>query len=173
MVRRFFLAWIARLTRAMAYSPSNRRTTRASPGPTASMPSIRRRRDPDFLRRKWFPVALRCSTLPFRVTRNRLAAPRCVFCFISPSSSRSRLLRLRLQRRGWLGRGLRRGLGPGPGPASRGRRLGPGGLSLRWGHHHHHVAAVELREAVDLGDVAEVGHEPVEDPAPELGVGHL
>src|SRR6187401_2319886 len=54
---------------------------------TWDMPSTRRRRLPDFLRRKCWPVPLRCSTLPFRVTRNRFAAPRCVFCFmVDPSS---------------------------------------------------------------------------------------
>ena len=47
---------------------------------TSAMPSTRRRRLPLFLRRKWFPVALRCRTLPVRVMRNRLAVARCVFC---------------------------------------------------------------------------------------------
>ena len=38
---------------------------------TSDMPSIRRRRLPDFFVSMWFPVALRCKTFPLRVIRNR------------------------------------------------------------------------------------------------------
>src|SRR6266550_859490 len=48
------------------------------------MPSTRRRRLPLFLVSMWLPVALRWSTLPFRVTRKRLAVARWVFVFGIP-----------------------------------------------------------------------------------------
>src|SRR5438477_8019479 len=53
---------------------------------TSFMPSTRRLRLPLFFVSMWLPVALRCSTLPFRVTRNRLAVARCVFIFGMRSS---------------------------------------------------------------------------------------
>src|SRR4051812_11986882 len=45
------------------------------------IPSTRRRRLPVFFVNMWLPVALRCSTLPRRVMRKRLAVARCVFIF--------------------------------------------------------------------------------------------
>src|SRR4029453_2178059 len=65
--------------RHLPYFPRSRRMLVRS-AVTSVMPSTRRRRLPLFLRRKWFPVALRWRTLPVRVMRNRLAVARCVFC---------------------------------------------------------------------------------------------
>jgi hypothetical protein len=48
---------------------------------TSAMPSIRRLRLPDFFVSMWFPVALRCSTFPLRVMRNRFDVALCAFCF--------------------------------------------------------------------------------------------
>src|SRR5439155_17507499 len=86
--RRFFLAWTALFTRgivrplvsAAGYLPRSRLTCLAS-GPTVVMPEMRRLWEPLFLIRKWFPVPFRRRTLPFTVTTNRLAAPRCVLIF--------------------------------------------------------------------------------------------
>jgi hypothetical protein len=55
---------------------------------TSDMPSIRRRRLPDFFVSMWFPVALRCRTFPFRVIRNRFDVALCVFCLGMRSSMR-------------------------------------------------------------------------------------
>lgn len=50
-------------------------------GPTSAIPETRRLRLEVFLVNMWLPEALRRRTLPVGLTRNRLAAPRCVFIF--------------------------------------------------------------------------------------------
>src|SRR5262245_15820380 len=127
--RRFFFPWTERFTRGIVdspYWPSMRLTVVAS-GPTSFMPVTRRRRLPVFLVSMCFPVALRCSTLPFRVIRNRLAAPRCDFIFGMTSPT------------------LVRRLGPGLGLHVLGGRLRLALSALDGRHHHGHVAPVELR----------------------------
>src|SRR4029453_15294896 len=76
------------------------------------------------------------------------------------------------------GRGLGRGVswlwradGRGP-PGCRRRALGAA-LGLAGREHRDHVAPVLAGRAVDLGDLDEVGGQPLQQPPPELGVGHL
>src|SRR5919108_793128 len=67
--------------------PRSRRTPERS-RPTWPVRVRRRFRLEPFFPRLWFRFAPRWSTLPFRVTRKRLAAPRCVFRFTLAPSAR-------------------------------------------------------------------------------------
>src|ERR671928_2112135 len=106
-----------------------------------------------FFSSMWLSLVCRRTSLPVLVTRKRWAAPRWVFI---------------------LGTGSPGGLwgaGGGP-PGGRRRGLGPA-LGLAGREHRDHVAPVLAGRAVDLGDLDEVGGQPLQQPPPELGVGHL
>src|SRR6266545_1543420 len=78
------------------------------------------------------------------------------------------------RRRATAGRRLavRGGRTGGLAPAGRrGRALAALGLAGR--EHRDHVAPILAGGAVDLGDLDEVGGQPLQQPPPELGVGHL
>src|SRR5919206_1572282 len=106
-----------------------------------------------FFSSMWFSRVWRRTSLPVLVTRKRWAAPRWLFIFGTGSPGGS-----------W-------GAGGGP-PGGRRRGLGPA-LGLAGREHRDHVAPVLAGRAVDLGDLDEVGGQPLQQPPPELGVGHL
>src|ERR671914_585362 len=168
MVVRLALApWTARLALAIGvlfpfvgrlrprYRPSMRRTLRRSPAVTWTSRPRRRLWAGVFFSSMWFSLVCRRTSLPVLVTRKRWAAPR--WLFILGTGSPGRFL------------GGADGRGP---PGGRGRALGAT-LGLAGREHRDHVAPVLAGRAVDLGDLDEVGGQPLQQPPPELGVGHL
>src|SRR5215213_9562578 len=161
MVVRLALApWTARLTLAIGvlfrfvgwvwrprYRPSMRRTLRRSASVTWTSRPRRRLRAGVFFSSSWFSRDCRRTSLPVLVTRKRREAPRWLFILGTGSP--------------WTLWRAHRGLAPGA----------PLGLAGR--EHRDHVAPVLAGRAVDLGDLDEVGGQPLQQPPPELGVGHL
>src|SRR5215218_368357 len=161
MVVRLALApWTARLTLAIGVlfpsfgwllertrqRPSMRRTPRRSPAATSTSRPRRRLWPGVFFSSMWFSLVCRRTSLPVLVTRKRRVAPRWLFI---------------------LGTGSP-GLWRAHGSLTLGAALGLAGRE-----HRDHVAPVLAGRAVDLGDLDEVGGQPLQQPPPELGVGHL
>src|SRR5215207_667385 len=123
-----------------------RRTLRRSPAATSTSRPRRRLWPGVFFSSMWFSLVCRRSSLPVLVTRKRRVAPRWLFILGTGSP------------------GLWRAHGSLP--------LGAA-LGLAGREHRDHVPSVLAGRAVDLGDLDEVGGQPLQQPPPELGVGHL